>query len=190
MVIPNRAQPESEELARQYCRDRAVLEEHPILLQYTTSETIPEDDYLTDIQSPVRHALRERKLVEMVDFLLVVKGVPIKTARREAPTSTQVFNLQMEGEPTDELSPPTSRQAWRSGYSSASRLLCCPKYSFLFGLFGCRRALLLSRSDHMLHQVVHLLRHLGRDRLTGQALHQTQHLIRQLGHHTAVPAER
>jgi len=81
-VIANRAQPESEKLARQYCRDRAVPEEHLILLQCTASETIPEGDYLTDIQAPVRKALRERKLVEKVDFLLIVKGVPIKTAQR------------------------------------------------------------------------------------------------------------
>ncbi len=47
-------------------------EEHLILLQCTASETIPEGDYLTDIQAPVRKALRERKLVEKVDFLLIV----------------------------------------------------------------------------------------------------------------------
>ncbi|MEJ5250576.1 MAG: TIGR03790 family protein [Armatimonadota bacterium] len=81
-VIANKAVPESEKLARQYCRDRAVPEEHLILLQCTASESVPEGDYLTDIQSPVRKALRERNLTEKVHFLLVVKGVPIKTAQR------------------------------------------------------------------------------------------------------------
>jgi len=81
-VIANGSQPEPEKLARQYCRDRAVPEQHLILLRCTTSETIPEGDYLTDIQSPVRTALRERKLADKIDFLLVVKGVPIKTAQR------------------------------------------------------------------------------------------------------------
>ncbi len=81
-VVANRTLPDSEKLARQYCRDRAVPEEHLILLQCTDSESIPEGDYLTDVQSPVRKALRERKLTERIDFLLVVKGVPIKTAQR------------------------------------------------------------------------------------------------------------
>lgn len=81
-VIANRSQPESEKLARQYCRDRAVPEEHLILLQCTTSESVPEGDYLTDIQAPVRKALRERNLVGKIDFLLLIKGVPIKTAQR------------------------------------------------------------------------------------------------------------
>ncbi|GIV15200.1 MAG: hypothetical protein KatS3mg022_0635 [Armatimonadota bacterium] len=81
-VIANRSQPESEKLARQYCRDRAVPEEHLILLQCAASESIAEGDYLTDIQASVRKALRERKLTEKIDFLLVVKGVPIKTAQR------------------------------------------------------------------------------------------------------------
>lgn len=81
-VIANSTQPESEKLARHYCRDRAVPDEHLILLHCTPSETIPEGDYLTDIQAPVRKALRDRKLADRVDFLLIVKGVPIKTAQR------------------------------------------------------------------------------------------------------------
>jgi len=81
-VIANRAQPDSEKLARQYCRDRAVPEEHLILVQCTTSESIPEGDYLTDIQAQVRKALRDRKLTDRVDFLLIVKGLPIKTAQQ------------------------------------------------------------------------------------------------------------
>ncbi|MCS6830305.1 MAG: TIGR03790 family protein [Armatimonadota bacterium] len=81
-VIANRALTPSEKLARQYCRDRAVPEEHLILLQCAASESIPEGDYLTDIQSPVRKALRERNIVDKIDYLLIVKGVPIKTAQR------------------------------------------------------------------------------------------------------------
>lgn len=81
-VIANRSEPDSEKLALQYCRDRAVPEQHLILLRCTASESIPEGDYLTDIQAPVRNALRERKIADKVDFLLVVKGVPIKTAQR------------------------------------------------------------------------------------------------------------
>jgi uncharacterized protein (TIGR03790 family) len=81
-VVANRAEPKSEKLAKQYCRDRAVPEEHLILLQCAASESIPEGDYLADIQAPVRKALRERKLTEKIDFLLVIKGVPIKTAQR------------------------------------------------------------------------------------------------------------
>jgi uncharacterized protein (TIGR03790 family) len=81
-VIANRTLPDSEKLARQYCRDRAVPEEHLILLPCTASESIPEGDYLTDIQAPVRKALRERKIAEKIDFLLLIKGVPMKTAQR------------------------------------------------------------------------------------------------------------
>lgn len=81
-VVANGTLPESEKLGRQYCRDRAVPEEHLILLKCTPSESIPEGDYLTDIQAPVRRALRERQLTEKIDFLLLVKGVPIKTAQR------------------------------------------------------------------------------------------------------------
>lgn len=82
VVIANRSEQDSEKLALQYCRDRAVPEQHLILLRCTASESIPEGDYLTDIQSPVRNALRVRKIADKVDFLLVVKGVPIKTAQR------------------------------------------------------------------------------------------------------------
>ncbi|MCS6948870.1 MAG: TIGR03790 family protein [Armatimonadota bacterium] len=81
-VVANGTVPASERLARQYCRDRAVPEEQLILLRCTSSESIPEGDYLTDIQAPVRRALRERQLVDKVDYLLLVKGVPIKTAQR------------------------------------------------------------------------------------------------------------
>lgn len=81
-VIANRAKPESEKLARQYCRDRAVPEEQLILIQCSIAESIPEGDYLTDIQAPIRKALRERKLSDKIDILLIIKGVPIKTAQR------------------------------------------------------------------------------------------------------------
>lgn len=148
LVIANRSVPQSERLARHYCRDRAVPEEHLVLLRCTTSESIPEGDYLTDIQAPVRTALRERKLTDKVDFLLVAKGVPIKTAQRGFSVDSLLVCMNLPAAPRSRNPYFARREAFSSArYGGMYLVTRLDGYTFADADALLERALKARRAD-------------------------------------------
>ena len=76
LVVANGSDPTSLNLARYYARKRGVPPENVLRLTVRAKETIPLDEFESGIKAPIQNALAATK--NPVDFLLFVRGVPIR----------------------------------------------------------------------------------------------------------------
>lgn len=76
LVIVNASDPDSVRLGKYYAQKRGVPNENLLVLQTTAAEDVPHDDFVTQIEDPIKKALAGTK--NPIDFLLFVRGVPIR----------------------------------------------------------------------------------------------------------------
>jgi uncharacterized protein (TIGR03790 family) len=67
VVVANKRLPESAKLARFYMEKRGIPENHLILLDTATGETISREDFNTSLRNPLLRELRERSLIEALE---------------------------------------------------------------------------------------------------------------------------
>jgi uncharacterized protein (TIGR03790 family) len=79
LLIVNRNEPASADVAAHYVQQRGVPADQVVTLDLPTSETISRADYDAKLAGPLREALRERR--ETVKVLLSVYGVPLRVGR-------------------------------------------------------------------------------------------------------------
>lgn len=76
LVVMNGKDPDSLRIGRYYAAKRGVPKENLVILATATEEGIPQARFASEIEAPVRAALAKTK--NPVDFLLFVRGVPIR----------------------------------------------------------------------------------------------------------------
>ncbi len=76
VVVFNRRNKESREIAELYAAKRGLPPSHVISVACETHDNMPFDLYKEQIEAPVRQAIRS--LPEPVDFIVVTKGIPIR----------------------------------------------------------------------------------------------------------------
>jgi len=78
LLVMNRADTVSREVADYYAKRRAVPPSHVCALDTTREETIDWHTYVTQIEAPVADCLRRERLVEQVLYIVTTMGVPLR----------------------------------------------------------------------------------------------------------------
>ena len=89
VVVVNGSSNESVALGRFYCDLRGVPEENLVELDLPTGDGISAPDYDNRLAGPLRQALVDRKLLDRVRCLLIVRGVPFRLDVRPPPPARQ-----------------------------------------------------------------------------------------------------
>lgn len=90
ILIVNKNEPASAELAAHYSRVRTVPDENVVTLDLPTGESISRGDYDAKIAAPLRAALKDRK--DKVRCLVCMYGVPLRVGNQE-PTKEEKDEL-------------------------------------------------------------------------------------------------
>ncbi|MCS6923764.1 MAG: TIGR03790 family protein [Fimbriimonadales bacterium] len=77
-VVATRRSPDSVSIARYYMQRRRVPESHLLLIDCVPQEEVALAEYRDTIERPVAELLRQRRLEESVDYLVLTKGVPLR----------------------------------------------------------------------------------------------------------------
>lgn len=94
VVVANRLDPSSLRIAAYYASRRGVPDGHLVEVSAPLEEEVSLDDYRTRIERPVREALDARGLTALVDFIVLVRGVPLRI--REGGYSVDAFLAAMD----------------------------------------------------------------------------------------------
>ncbi|MFO7821907.1 MAG: TIGR03790 family protein [Lentisphaeria bacterium] len=89
LVVANRLSPASLELASQYCRRRLIPPANILKLSFADQINISTSAFREKLLKPIRE--RYRKLDEVPDYVVLVRGVPYRTGRI-ATTTAILFN--------------------------------------------------------------------------------------------------
>jgi len=83
LLITSRNSPDSQRLAKLYCRLRGVPADQVVTLDVPTSEEMPFATYETNVVGPVRQFLLDHQLKPKIKCLLTFYGVPFRIAARQ-----------------------------------------------------------------------------------------------------------
>lgn len=78
VVVATRRSPDSVAIAEYYAQKRRVPRAQILIIDCVPQEETPLTDYRDTIERPVMNLLRERKLEERVDYLVLTKGIPLR----------------------------------------------------------------------------------------------------------------
>ncbi len=78
VVIATRRSPDSVSIAQYYAQKRRLPNTHIFTIDCVPQEEVALAEYRDTIERPVMNLLRERKLEESVDYLVLTKGIPLR----------------------------------------------------------------------------------------------------------------
>lgn len=78
VIIATRRSPDSVSLAQYYAQKRRLPNTHIFTIDCVPQEEVALAEYRDTIERPVMNLLRERKLEESVDYLVLTKGIPLR----------------------------------------------------------------------------------------------------------------
>ncbi len=78
VVIATRRSPDSVSIAQYYAQKRRLPNTHIFTIDCVPQEEVPLAEYRDTIERPVMDLLRQRRLTESVDYLVLTKGIPLR----------------------------------------------------------------------------------------------------------------
>jgi len=110
LVVSNSQDPSSERIGAYYAKRRDIPADHRLSISVSPADEISLDDYRAGIEQPVRDYLRTHRLADVVDFIVLIRGVPLRI--REGGYSVDAFLAAMDLalEPIRDRSPESFRR--------------------------------------------------------------------------------
>jgi uncharacterized protein (TIGR03790 family) len=79
LIVVNSAVPESVQLGKYYASKRSIEPRFICRVTCTDKEVIPDADFDKDIRKPIKAFIKDRKLADTIDYIVLARGIPIKT---------------------------------------------------------------------------------------------------------------
>jgi uncharacterized protein (TIGR03790 family) len=105
LVVSNAQDPSSERIGAYYAKRRHIPDDHRLSVSVSRENEVSLEDYRAGIEGPVREHLRRRGLADEVDFIVLIRGVPLRI--REGGYSVDAFlaAMDLELEPIRDRNP-------------------------------------------------------------------------------------
>ncbi len=94
LVVTNAQDPSSERIGRYYAKRRKIPVDHQLAISVSAEDEVSLDTYRARIEEPVRQHLRANGIADEVDFIVLIRGVPIRI--REGGYSVDAFLAAMD----------------------------------------------------------------------------------------------
>lgn len=109
LVVYNANAPESREVAAYYAQKRRVPTDRILSLEAAAAEEVTLEEYKLKIELPVREKIA--KLAGTVDFILLIRGVPIRIRERGYSVDGHLAAMNLDFEPIREIKEDQVRRA-------------------------------------------------------------------------------
>ena len=110
LVVSNSQDPSSERIGTYYAKRRHIPDDHRLSISVSGENEVSLEDYRAAIEGPVREHLRRHGLADEVDFIVLIRGVPLRI--REGGYSVDAFlaAMDLDLDPIRDRSPESFRQ--------------------------------------------------------------------------------
>ena len=94
LVVSNAGDSSSERIASYYAERRGIPRDHRLSVSVSTEDEISLSEYRGAIERPVREHLQKQGIVDQVDFIVLIRGMPLRI--REGGYSVDAFLAAMD----------------------------------------------------------------------------------------------